>query len=76
MLYNRPKMHVQTAKVSCPSSQKACHPDSSPLQLDYINVSLRDVGLNIKSDVLFSRRTTYSPLNIDHFLLNDSNGQQ
>ncbi|KAK0750203.1 hypothetical protein B0T18DRAFT_428194 [Schizothecium vesticola] len=67
-------MHVQSDSIPCPFSLKACHPYSTPLQLDYINVSLRDVGLNFRSDILFSRRTICSLLNINHFLLTTSNG--
>jgi hypothetical protein len=74
VLFDRPEMHVRSTNISCPFSPKACRPGSSPLQLEYVNVSLRDVGLNVKSDVLFSRRVTCSPLNLDHFLLNASDG--
>ncbi len=73
ILVDRPEMHT-SRNLTCPFEEAACSPEARPLQLEYTNLTLRDVGLNVRSDILFSRRLTCSPLNITHFLRNESDG--
>jgi hypothetical protein len=73
ILLDRPEMHV-SRNITCPFHEAACSSETQPLQLEYINLTLRDVGLNVRSDLLLSRRLTCSPLNITHFLRNESDG--
>ena len=46
-----------------------------PLQLDHINLTLRDYGVNLNSKLLYSRRLTCAPLTPEHFIAVESNGE-
>lgn len=70
---DRPIVHV-SRNVICPFTGSACHPDVKPLQLDHINLTFRDYGLNFDSRLLYSHRLTCAPLNLEHFTTVDSNG--
>ncbi|KAK3986381.1 hypothetical protein QBC44DRAFT_333407 [Cladorrhinum sp. PSN332] len=71
IVLGRPTVHV-SRDVPCPfNSRSACGPNTRPLQLEYINMTLTDIGLNTKTEQLLSRRLTCAPLNLEHFLRHD-----
>jgi len=73
IILDRPTMHV-SRNISCPFARRACYPDTQPLQLNHVNLTLRDYGLNFDSRLLHSRRLTCAPLKLENFITIDSDG--
>lgn len=55
IILERPMLEVSQS-ARCPFVEGACHPDTLPLQLDHVNLSLRDYGVNLDSEIILSRR--------------------
>ncbi|KAK4224478.1 hypothetical protein QBC38DRAFT_485374 [Podospora fimiseda] len=70
ILLDRPEVHSSRGG-KCPYFKDACITGILPLQLEYINLTVRDLGINSNSNQLLSRRLTCAPLNITEFLRPD-----
>jgi hypothetical protein len=73
-LLDRPFMY-ESRNVSCPFQEIACQGDVQPLQLEYVNLTLREYGMNIFSRLLHSRRLTCAPLKLSRLIMQDSTGK-
>jgi hypothetical protein len=74
VIFDRPVMHV-SRNASCPFADTSCYDGVQALQVEYVNVTLRDYGVNLDSRILHSHHLTCAPLRLTRFIMNDSDGR-
>ncbi|KAK2732003.1 hypothetical protein FQN57_003042 [Myotisia sp. PD_48] len=71
ILLERPNMRV-SRHSTCPFAKGICLKDVKSLQLEYLNLTVRTFGINTEPKISYSRRLTCSPLELKHFIFQDS----
>ncbi|PMD42921.1 hypothetical protein L207DRAFT_526152 [Hyaloscypha variabilis F] len=63
-----PQFHTDR-KAACPFPGDVCQDGVQPVRLEYMGLSPRDFGVNLRHQVLISQRVVCAPLKMDQFLL-------